>query len=227
MPFDSDFKKRPDKIAGFTGGLIGGEHENSNNQQPDKNLVAGITRGHQVQSDGTHLDQARTAGLTGGSIQNDNKTLNMMVTIVPQDLNSIGSNNGWEEIQFYVDSGATETVVGEGMLLDVETKEGTAKKRGIQYEVANGSRLPNLGEKVFVGESTEGIKRQIRAQVCDVNKPLLSVSRIMNAGNRVVFDLDGSYIEDQHTKEKIWMEEQGGMFSVKLWVPEGTRNKGF
>ena len=132
----------------------------------------------------------------------------------------------WEEKNF-VDSGATETVIGEEVLLDVELKDGPAKKRGIQYEVANGSRLPNLGEKTFTGESEEGVKRQIKAQVCEVNKPLLSVSRIMRAGSKVVFDMQGSYIEDTQTRERIWMEEQGGMFSVKLWVPEGHNSRGF
>ena len=45
-----------------------------------------------------------------------------------------------------VDSGATETVVGEDMLQSVETKEGEASKKGVQYEVASGTLIPNLGE---------------------------------------------------------------------------------
>ena len=44
-----------------------------------------------------------------------------------------------------VDSGATETVVGEDMVESVEVVEGEASKKGVQYEVANGVRIPNLG----------------------------------------------------------------------------------
>ena len=56
------------------------------------------------------------------------------------------------------------------------------------------------------------------AQVCNVNKSLLSVKRIVKAGNSVVFDEDGSYIEDKQTGEKMWMEENNGMYILKLWV---------
>ena len=52
-----------------------------------------------------------------------------------------------------VDSGASETVVNEDMIQSVETKEGKAYKNGVCYEVANGIRIPNLGEKRFFGTS--------------------------------------------------------------------------
>ena len=57
---------------------------------------------------------------------------------------------GWEELELAVDSGATENVVSEDMLQSVEMKEGLAAKRGVEYEVANGTRIPNLGEKRFI-----------------------------------------------------------------------------
>ena len=86
-----------------------------------------------------------------------------------------------------VDSGATETVVGEEMLAMIETKDGPASKRGVEYEVANGVRIPNLGEKKFEAVTEDGIERNITAQVCEVNKALLSVSKMAKSGHRVVF----------------------------------------
>ena len=56
------------------------------------------------------------------------------------------------------------------------------------------------------------------ARVCDVNKPLLSVRRLVQAGNKVVFDSNGGYIQDEATGEKMRMKEQGGMYMLKLWV---------
>ena len=44
----------------------------------------------------------------------------------------------WEEIEMAVDSGASESVVSEDMLTGVETDEGYAKKKGIQYELQMG-----------------------------------------------------------------------------------------
>ena len=87
------------------------------------------------------------------------------------------------------------------------------------YEVANGQRIPNLGEKLFVGAShDEGHLRNIKAQVCDVSKPLMSVSRLVKAGHSVVFGPEAAYIEDGTTGERMRLQESGGMFTLKMWV---------
>ena len=91
------------------------------------------------------------------------------------------------------------------------------------YEVANGARIPNLGEKTFRASSEEGHVRDLRAQVADTRQPLLSVSKLVAAGNTVVFGPEGSYIQDG-SGETIWMEAGGGMYTVKLWVKSGKQN---
>ena len=120
-----------------------------------------------------------------------------------------------------MDSGATERVVGEDMLTSVETVEGEAFKRGVEYEVASGTTIQNLGEKCFVAIAEEGQRRKMCAQVCAVNKALLSVSRMVQAGNRVVFEQSGSYVEDLHSGDKMYMYEKGGMYMLKMWVEKG------
>ena len=105
------------------------------------------------------------------------------------------------------------------MLEAVETVEGRAFKRGVKYEVANGVRIDNLGEKKFTGVTTEKSQRNIAAQICEVNKALLSVRKVVSAGNRVVFD-DVSYIDDKSAGERILMEDQGGMYVLKMWVQD-------
>ena len=104
------------------------------------------------------------------------------------------------------------------MLTSVETRESWGSKKGVEYEVANGETIPNLGEKKFHGVTESGITRNLTAQVCEVNKALLSVKKIISAGNRVTFDDAGSFIEDKITGEKIWLKEEGGMFLLKMWV---------
>ena len=145
----------------------------------------------------------------------------MLDTIEPEGVNSVTENGEvWHEVKFAVDSGATETVVSEEMLAFVKTFEGAAAKRGVMYEVANGLRIPNLGEKEFVGVTEEGLSRKLKAQVADVNKPLLSVKKVVSAGNRVVFDEDGCYVESKITGERMWMKEEGGMYVLSLWVKD-------
>ena len=69
-----------------------------------------------------------------------------------------------------------------------------------------------------MAESAEGIRCKMKVQICEVNKGLLSVKRMMQSGHRVVFDSCGSYIEDKETGEVMSMQENGGMFLLKLWV---------
>ena len=103
-------------------------------------------------------------------------------------------------------------------------------EKGVQYEVADGTLIPNLGEKKFIAVSDNGVARQMRAQVCEVNKALLSVHLVVQAGNRVVLAASGSYVQDEHTGETTDLDEKGGMYMLKLWVkaqgftgPEETR----
>ena len=109
------------------------------------------------------------------------KSINTLREILPVRVNSMEEQQEWEEIEMAVDSGATETVVGEDMIKGVETKAGEATRRGVQYEVASGELIPNLREKNFLAYGEQGQARAIKAQVCEVNKPLLSVSRMVQA----------------------------------------------
>ena len=162
-------------------------------------------------------DRARYQVPASDTAPKEVRGLRLFTTIEPEGVNAV-QDQGWEEIELAVDSGASETVIGEDMLTSVATKEGPASKRGVQYEVANGVRIPNLGEKHFQGYTEEGLPRNLKAQVCDVNKALLSVSKLVHMGNAVVFDGEGSYIEDKATGERLWLREQGGMYMLKLWV---------
>ena len=155
------------------------------------------------------------------SARGNKKQLNVLTTIEPGGMNTIHTSGEWEEIEFAVDSGATETVVNEEMLASIETKENAASKRGVAYEVANGETIPNLGEKKFRGFSSEGQGKDITAQVCDVNKALLSVRKIVAAGNKVIFEHEGAYIEDPAGR-KIWLQEKQGMYMLKLWVKKAN-----
>ena len=84
--------------------------------------------------------------------------------------------------------------------------------------MATGVTIPNLGEKKFIAAGEKGELRQMKVQVCDVNKALLSVSRMVKAGNRVVFDPLGSYVQDVQTGECMNLREEGGMYMLKLWA---------
>ena len=148
--------------------------------------------------------------------------MHLLQTVAPNGLNAVTSEEEWQEIELAVDSGATESVVHEDMATNIATVPGEASRRGVSYKVANGEQLPNLGEKIFEAVSENHVLRKMTAQVCDVDTGLLSVSKAVEQGNRVVFDNtgngQGSYIEDKETGEFMPIQLKGGMFMLKLWV---------
>ena len=133
--------------------------------------------------------------------------------------------DGYELVEMLVDSGASETVVPPQVVSSAEVVPSDASRRGVMYEVANGSSIPNLGQKTFRAATQEGHVRDLTAQVADTNKSLMSVSRLVAAGNTVVFSPEGSYIQDG-SGETIGLEASAGMYTVKLWVAAGQDNKG-
>ena len=73
----------------------------------------------------------------------------------------------------------------------------------------------------------EGVNRLITAQVTEVTKPLLSVSKMVKAGNTVVFDQNGSYIYDGATGAIMHLEDRNGMYLLKVWVRSSSGFQGF
>ena len=136
----------------------------------------------------------------------------------PRRSNSVTTKNKWEVIDFAVDSGASETVISEDMLPNIPIKQGDASRREVQYEIANGVHILNRGEKKFQGYSEEGAVRSVSTQVCEVNKGLLSVRKVVEAGIRVVFDSTGSYIEDKKTHERMYMRDEAWMYMLRMYV---------
>ena len=121
-------------------------------------------------------------------------------------------------IELAVDSGATESVIPSDALESVPTVEGAAHKRGVMYQVANGDVIPNQGEKRILAVTEEGVEKRLVLQVCEVNQGLISASKLAASGNRVIFDDDGSYVENKMSGQKTWLEKREGMYIMKLWV---------
>ena len=145
------------------------------------------------------------------------KKLGILGTVTPQRVSAV-HEDGYEEIKAPVDSGASESVFMENTAAFLALEEGEPKKNGVQYEIADGSLIPNLGERRIPVIGEQGQRRNLKVQVSEVNKNLLSVRRITAAGNRVVFEADHGYIEDKTTGEKLWLKLEEGMYMLTLWA---------
>ena len=64
-------------------------------------------------------------------------------------------------------------------------------------------------------------------QVVDVKKALGSVRRMCEAGNKVVFDDEGSYIENKRTGERAILIKERGSYILSLWVPRKPQEQPF
>ena len=94
----------------------------------------------------------------------------------------------WERIVLTVDPGASETVVPRHIARNLPLMP--SPKVGTEYEVANGGVVVNLGERNAEIKLAESAKTSflMSFQVVEVHKPLLAVSRLVDAGHRVVMD---------------------------------------
>ncbi len=55
-------------------------------------------------------------------------------------------------------------------------------------------------------------------QVTEVTKPLVSVGKICNAGNRVVFEPEGGYIESVTTGARTNLTKAGTAWRLDVWI---------
>ena len=140
-----------------------------------KTYAQAVSGGATVDSDGFELVKSKNKRVgdqstTGGSAVSPLSTLGSLGIRMPEGLKPVEEVPEWEEIEMVVDAGASESAVSDDMLTRVTTVEGYAQKKGVQYEVADGTLTPNLGEKKFVAVSDGGVTRQMKAHACEVNK---------------------------------------------------------
>ena len=59
--------------------------------------------------------------------------------------------------------------------------------------------------------------------VADVSKVLASVANICECGNSVVFDEDGSYLEDKRSNKRTAMHKRDGVYVMDIRVSQDRR----
>ena len=101
-----------------------------------------------------------------------------------------------------------------------EIDETQASKNGWYYSAANGSPIKNYGQRSLTGFTDEGFPMEAAVQIAEVKRNLASAMKIVKAGNRIVLDEAGSYIEDKKTGRAIQVQTENGDFQFEIWVPK-------
>jgi len=138
--------------------------------------------------------------------------------IQPEGAPWVYSSNGRRIVEVTMDSGAAATVVPRGTSI---AKLGPVTRENCKnFRVANGSRIPNLGEQFITGKTANGRDIKFRAQVADVTKPLASVHEMVESGCTVVFAKGRSYIRSDASGKEIDMRAKNGQFVLDVHMDE-------
>ena len=95
-------------------------------------------------------------------------------------------------------------------------------KNKVKLVAANGSPIDIHEGKTIEFQVKGGRRCAMNFLVTGVKKPLDSVGAIVDGGNRVIFDADGSFIENKVTGERIALKRKDGTFMMEMQVgPQG------
>ena len=135
-------------------------------------------------------------------------------------------SGSWERVPVTVDSGAIDTVIPRRVAKGITVRQTEASRNGLKYRSASGNAIVNEGEKNLRGYTNEANMVDMTAQVAEVTKPLGSVRAFVKAGNKVVFDNGGSYIQNKTTGVKTIIEDRNGAYVFDLWIPRDNKPSG-
>jgi hypothetical protein len=139
-----------------------------------------------------------------------------------EEVNHLRAEKKWARLEAVIDSGAAESVAPASMAPWVPLTPSEGSRRGQCYMSANGAKLPNMGEKRFTMMTGEGNMAEATFQVAEVTRPLCSVTKICDRGNRVVFDAKGGYIENFATGVQTRFSRQNNVYVMDMYLEEGT-----
>ncbi len=118
----------------------------------------------------------------------------------------------FEIMSAVVDSGATVPVMNPKTGAAYPLQESEASRNDVDYEVADGGTLANLGEKKMAVITQEGTLRGYASQCANVSKPLSAVRSLCRSRHAVCFGLgdgDDHLIINKETGEINRMRDDG------------------
>ena len=124
-----------------------------------------------------------------------------------------------------IDSGAADHVMPLGWLAWIVMVASAGSLRCLHYVAASGTRIPNLGQQVVTFLTESGTWATWTFQVAAVNKPLVSVSKLVDDGYRVVFDDEASYCWHKKSGRRIAIKRERGVFVVDAYVEPAAAMK--
>ena len=92
------------------------------------------------------------------------------------------------------------------------------------WNLANGGKLFIFGQTSIPIALDKGARTLATFQVADVSRPLMTVSKVCEMGNRVVFGANGGYILNLATGAATQLVKPDGIYVFTMWVPPLTES---
>jgi hypothetical protein len=141
-------------------------------------------------------------------------------------------------IKLVMDSGCITTIVPPKAIPAMKVAK--TKDTGKNYRVANGELVPNEGATKLIGETINGDKMAITAQVVKVTKPLASANEIVDAGHWIVMHKEGGIIKklseeaqreisriiDSQKGSAVPITRESNQFVMEMFVPDQEDSHG-
>ena len=90
------------------------------------------------------------------------------------------------------------------------------------YRVANGQRVPNIGQQKVYFQHDNGLNGGIHFQTAKIERPLVSASALAASGHSIVFNkTGGSIVHDKSCKETP-LYKRGGIYVLRMWIPTNS-----
>jgi hypothetical protein len=143
-------------------------------------------------------------------------SISLLQQVKKSGISAVNRPDEWIALDVTVDSGACVTVMPSDLCPGIQIVENDLSRNGIEYEVANGESIANLGEKrcqvMTIGSMAP---KKIIFQIADVHKPLLSVTACSDMGYDCYLGKDGGSLRDRVTGEIIPLQRQGSLYTLR------------
>ena len=140
------------------------------------------------------------------------------------ELSLVERQGPWIKVPATLDSGAAENVCPRNMLPKILAQRNVGAK---QFVAANGAKIKDEGVKVVKFRTKEGVDRRIQFVVADVVKPLVSMSKVITAGNRVILKDQQPHLVCNKTGRRTDIYMRSGLYVLDMWLDESQLGQVF
>ena len=107
-------------------------------------------------------------------------------------INSVTERNdrtrGGNELLAFVDSGAVDNVLPKSVCAEYPLEATSKSQSGVGFKGVNGSHIKHCGQRRFRVKTSAGSNMNTTWEIADVRKPLISATRLLERGHKLVLD---------------------------------------